>query len=276
MARLPTTFIPHGGGPWPLLPVASDPGYVALTRHLGALAKATAAAKALLIVSAHWEEDVPTVTTADRGGLVFDYYNFPAHTYDVAWRPPGDPQLAARVRALLTGAGIASADAPDRGLDHGVFVPGMVGWPKADVPVVQLSMVKGLDPATHLAIGRALAPLRDEGVFLLGSGMSYHNLRALFRGSPTMAQDATRFDAWMREAVGRPRPARDAALTAWAEAPSARAAHPREEHLMPLHVVAGAAGDDPVSTPYRNLLHGASVSSVHFGTPVPTVATVAG
>ena len=143
------------------------------------------------------------------------------------------------MRALLAAARLPVATDPDRGYDHGTFVPLKLAYPDADIPVLQLSLVRGLDPAKHLAIGRALAPLRDEGVFIVGSGMSYHNLRAFH---PSAAPAARAFDAWLRDAVLREPAERDAALAQWAQAPSARAVHPREEHLLPLMVVAGAAG----------------------------------
>src|SRR5262249_8806523 len=151
------------------------------------------------------------------------------------------PELAARVQALLDAAGIASGADAERGLDHGVFVPLKVAFPEAQLPTVQLSLRAGLDPAEHLAIGRALAPLRDEGVLLIGSGMSYHNMRGFMK--PESLAFSERFDAWLAQAVTAEPAARDAQLADWQRAPSAREAHPREEHLLPLMVAAGAAGE---------------------------------
>jgi len=191
-------------------------------------------------VSAHWEERIPTVMTSARPPMLYDYFGFPPESYRITWPAPGEPALAARVRALLGAAGIDSAEDPARGYDHGAFVPLKVTYPEANIPTIQLSLQKGLDPATHLAIGRALAPLRDEGVFVVGSGMSFHNMRAFFSNAGPRASEA--FDAWLGEAVTAAPEERDRRLLQWAEAPSGRECHPREEHLLPLMVIAGAAG----------------------------------
>src|SRR6185436_6594212 len=151
--------------------------------------------------------------------------------------------LASRVRTLLGGAGIDAASDATRGYDHGTFVPLKLTYPEADVPAVQLSLKEGLDPVEHIAIGRALAPLRDEGVFIVASGMTFHNLRAFFNPDANAVSET--FDAWLRETMSREPAARDERLTQWAAAPGARIAHPREEHLIPLMVAAGAAGSDP-------------------------------
>ena len=220
--------------------------------------------KAVLVISGHWETPVPTVNTAAHPSLLFDYYGFPEHTYKLTYAAPGSPALAAKVRELLSKAGIASADDAERGLDHGVFVPFMLVYPDADVPVVQLSLQQGLDPAAHLAIGRALAPLRDEGVLIVGSGMSYHNLREMFNG--TRSRPADEFDQWLAEAVTDPDPAaRSRKLESWQKAPGAFASHPRAEHLLPLMVAAGAAGGDAGKRTYNEHLLGKPISGFQFG-----------
>ena len=140
------------------------------------------------------------------------------------------------MRELLQGAGIEVAEAPARGWDHGVFIPLKLVTPQADIPVAQLSLKAGLDPAEHLAAGRALAPLRDEGVLIVGSGMSWHNMRGF---SPAFTDRSAAFDAWLAETVADPA-RREAALARWEAAPHAREAHPREEHLIPLMVAAGS------------------------------------
>ena len=262
--RQPAVFLPHGGGPcffmdWTMGPADTWDAMAAWLRQL--VTGLPERPKALLVVSAHWEAPVATVHTGTRPGLLFDYYGFPAHTYALQWPAPGDPALAARVAGLIAAAGIPVATEPDRGWDHGVFVPLLLAVPDADIPTVQLSLVAGLDPAAHLALGRALAPLRDEGVLILGSGLSFHNLRAIFRPEAVPVSQA--FDAWLEAAVTGPD--RDAALTAWARAPSARAAHPREEHLLPLHVVVGAGGDDPARVVFRDDVLGSRVSAVQVG-----------
>jgi aromatic ring-opening dioxygenase catalytic subunit (LigB family) len=215
------------------------------------------------MVTAHWEAAVATVSSAAHPPMLYDYGGFPPETYRVVWPAPGDLALAARVRALLADAGLPSAEDPVRGFDHGTFVPLAVAWPLADVPTVQLSLVRGLDPELHLQIGRALAPLRDEGVLIVGSGMSYHDMRGFFTAAGASASEV--FDAWLRDTVARPGPERDAALRGWALAPAGRACHPREEHLIPLMVAAGAAGDEVGVVPFSEHLLGVRVSAARWG-----------
>ena len=200
--------------------------------------------------------------------LLYDYSGFPPETYELEWPAPGAPDLAGEVVAHLQRAGFATALDSERGFDHGVFVPLKLGWPDADAPCLQLSLKAGLDPREHLAIGRAIAPLRDQGVFIIGSGMSYHNLgalRTMMRGGPEPADDSLAFDEWLVELAAAPADVREQRLAEWESAPSARTCHPREEHLMPLHVCAGAAEDDDASLPYRDVVMGAHVSAMHFG-----------
>ncbi|RYG72843.1 dioxygenase, partial [bacterium] len=167
-----------------------------------------------------------------------------------------------RVRGLLEAKGFQTAGDGARGYDHGTFVPLKVAYPDADIPVVQLSLVRGLDPEAHLAMGRALAPLRDEGVYIVGSGMTYHNLRA-FGAAGKPAAEA--FDAWLRDSLVLPQKERDARLAAWSRAPAARQAHPREEHLLPLMVVAGAAGEDRAKVAFEGSILGLRISAYEFG-----------
>lgn len=263
--RMPVVFVPHGGGPWPFVEtgIGSKDEQAAMAAHLRSVADAPSQRpRAILVISAHWEEEVPTVTTSPSPPLLYDYYGFPPASYEITWPAPGEPTVAARVRALLDAAGFATAADARRGFDHGTFVPLKLAYPAADIPTVQLSLKRGLDPALHLAMGRALAPLRDEGVFIIGSGMTYHNLRAF---GPAAAPAAAAFDAWLRESATLPAPARAQRLTAWTEAPSAREAHPREEHLLPLMVVAGAAGADRATIPYRGTIFRLPLSAYHFG-----------
>ncbi|HKJ00696.1 MAG TPA: class III extradiol ring-cleavage dioxygenase [bacterium] len=263
MATQPTIYLPHGGGPCFFMDWEPAEEWDALAAWLrGIPASLPEPPRALLVVSAHWEAPVPTLMTGAQPPLLFDYYGFPPHTYELQWPAPGAPALAARVSALLGEAGLASAGDGGRGFDHGVFVPLLLAFPQAEVPTLQLSLQAGLDPAAHLAIGRALAPLRDEGVLIVGSGMSYHNMRG-FRTAAARAH-SRRFDDWLGEAVAVPSSERDARLTDWAAAPSAREAHPREEHLLPLMVVAGAAGGSPGARAFRDEVLGATVSAFRF------------
>jgi aromatic ring-opening dioxygenase catalytic subunit (LigB family) len=263
--RLPVVFLPHGGGPWPFVDLgigskAEQAELATYLRSIAALPKAPP--KAVLVVSAHWEEPVPTVMSGLNPPLLYDYYGFPPESYEITWPAPGEPALAARVRELLSSAGIESAENAQRGFDHGAFVPLKLAYPNADVPTVQLSLKRGLDPAEHLALGRALAPLRDEGVFLIGSGMTFHNLRAF---GPQSSVAAEEFDGWLRAAAGSEPGARDRLLLDWASAPSARRAHPREEHLLPLMVIAGAAGSDRGELAYNGKILELRLSAYHFG-----------
>ena len=261
---MPVVFVPHGGGPWPFVemgfPRADVDHLAAYLRGVRSVPSSPPAA--LLVVSAHWEAPVPTVMTSERPPLLYDYYGFPPESYTITWPAPGSPRLAARVRQLLDAGGIASAADAARGFDHGTFVPLKLTYPDADVPAIQLSLVHGLDPAAHLAIGRALSPLRDEGVFIIGSGMTFHNLRA-FR-DPRAAPVADAFDAWLRETMTLDARARDRRLEQWEAAPAARAAHPREEHLLPLMVAAGAAGEDRAVVAFNGTFTGLRLSAYHF------------
>jgi aromatic ring-opening dioxygenase catalytic subunit (LigB family) len=263
--RMPTVYVPHGGGPWPFVEVGlgSRTEQAALATYLRDLAKLPGERpKALLVISAHWEERVPTVMTSAAPPMLYDYYGFPPASYEITWPAPGHPELAARVRALLESAGFETDEDPERGYDHGTFVPLKLTYPAADIRVCQLSLVRGLDPATHLAIGRALAPLRDAGVFIIGSGLSYHNLRAF---GPEARPVSVAFDTWLRETTQKPQAERDKALLDWARAPAARLAHPREEHLLPLMVCAGAAGKDAGTITYSGTLLDLQISAHQFG-----------
>jgi len=249
-------------------PPPNDPhAWDAMAAYLrGIAASLRAKPRAILVISAQWEMPRPTVMTAARPSMLFDYYGFPEHTYKLEYPAPGSPELASRVRALLAGAGIASDEDSARGYDHGVFVPFLLMFPDADIPVVQLSLRADLDPAAHVAIGRALAPLRDEGVLIVGSGMSYHNLRRFWSTDVADVEAARAFDAWLAESVEPADAAsREARLVAWADAPGARAAHPRSEHLLPLMVVAGAGGGDGSRRTYSDRVFGKAVSGFQFG-----------
>jgi aromatic ring-opening dioxygenase catalytic subunit (LigB family) len=266
-SRMPAVYLPHGGGPWPFVDLGGflDPREIrALADYLSRLPEQLPRRPTgMVVVSAHWEAKVPTVMTAPRPPILYDYYGFPPESYEITWPAPGDPKLAARVRTLLEGAGVPTAEDARRGFDHGTFIPLKLTFPDADVPTIQLSLEEGLDPVRHLAIGRALAPLRDEGVLLVGSGMSYHNLRMF--GRPEARADAEAFDVWMQHAAVAEPAARDSELTRWAAAPAARRAHPREEHLLPLMVMAGAAGTDRGRVTYSDTFAGARISAVQFG-----------
>lgn len=228
---MPTLFVSHGA---PMLILQESPARAFLASLGGLLPRPSA----IVAVSAHWDTDVPAVSLARKPDTIHDFYGFPDALYRLRYAAPGAPDLAERV-ARLTGA----AHDPHRGLDHGAWVPAMLGWPGADIPIFQLSVQPELGPAHHIALGRKLSPLREEGVLVLGSGSATHNLRALVRGVENAEPEpwAQEFDDWLAGAVER---GDEAALADYrAQAPNARDAHPTDEHLLPLHVAYGAAGE---------------------------------
>jgi aromatic ring-opening dioxygenase catalytic subunit (LigB family) len=234
-------FLPHGGGPLPLM---GDPAHQGVIDLMHGLGERFAKCRAVIVVTAHWEADVVTFSGAERPSLVFDYFGFPPETYEYDYPAPGAPDLAARAAELLGAAGIAGRIDPERGYDHGTFVPMMLIRPEADIPILQMSLLASFDPAAHVAVGKALSPLLEDGIALIGSGLSFHNLGALLRGKPMPADEDRAFDDWLNETLLDPAlgaTERDARLAAWADAPGARFCHPREDHLLPLHVCYGAA-----------------------------------
>ena len=241
-ARLPAYFLSHGGGPWPHVEsmrqqfAVTEREFKVLPRRL------PAKPRAILAVSGHWEADTFTVSTAPRPGMEYDYYGFPEHTYHIQYPAPGSPALAKRVRELMDACGIHTSEDAQRGFDHGVFVPLELMYPQADVPVVMLSLKSGYDVEEHIRVGQALAPLRDEGVLIVGSGLTYHNMRGFGRDDSTAIAKA--FQSYLDEAIQAEAAIRKDMLLRWDTAPGARLAHPREDHLLPLMIVAGAAGGD--------------------------------
>jgi aromatic ring-opening dioxygenase catalytic subunit (LigB family) len=275
--RLPTYFISHGGGPWPYMAGEFRRNFDRLEQSLVEMrAELTNVPKAILVISGHWEERGLAVSSGVRPGMVYDYSGFPDYLYDIKYGAPGSPELARRVQDLLRVDGIAARLDPTRGFDHGTFSIMKPLYPEEDIPLVQLSLDAGFDPALHLAAGRALAPLRDEGVVIVGSGLSYHNLSEI---QGTRGYEPSRgFDAWLQQTlVHAPADERAERLLAWDQAPFARAAHPREEHLLPLMVAVGAAGEDRGAATYHqnDFFGGITASSFRFGNP-PAATKIAG
>jgi 4,5-DOPA dioxygenase extradiol len=234
---MPSLFLSHGA---PTLPLTDTPARAFLKQLAGSLERPNA----ILVVSAHWETAQPTVNAVDWNETIHDFYGFPRPLYDMRYPAPGAPQLAARVAERLAEAGRACAIDRRRGLDHGAWVPLLLMYPQADIPVLQLSVQPALGPAHHLRVGRALAALRQEGVLIIGSGSFTHDLSE-FRGhGPNDAAPAwvNQFADWFYAALGE-RPTGDL-LAYRAQAPFAAKNHPTEEHLLPLYVALGAAGED--------------------------------
>lgn len=264
-ATLPTLFIPHGGGPCFFMDWPGDPHmWDRMADFLRELHTSIGTRpKAILIVSGHWEEEAFTVGTAAHPELIYDYYGFPAHTYQLDYAAPGAPELALRVQALLDEAGLPTRTDAQRGWDHGVFIPLKIMFPQADIPVLQLSMKKGLDPEEHLRAGAALQTLRDEGVLIIGSGMSFHNMRGF---SPAFHEASAEFDDWLATMATQPQESRSAMLQDWQNAPHARQVQPHPDHLLPLMVAAGAAGADAGARVFQDTVMNVVVSALAFGT----------
>ncbi|MEQ8357522.1 MAG: class III extradiol ring-cleavage dioxygenase [Kiloniellaceae bacterium] len=243
-ARQPSLFLPHGGGPCFFMdwnPPDTWTRMAGFLQHLAA--DLPARPSAILLVSAHWAAPAFTLASGARPQPIYDYHGFPDHTYRLTYAAPGNPTLAGRAAALLREAGLDAGENPERGYDHGVFIPLKLIFPEAGVPIVPLSLRADLDPDAHLAAGRALAPLRDDGVLIVGSGMSFHNMRGY--GDPRFGPVSDIFDSWLTETLETDdMAARDSGLKAWADAPGGLQSHPRgqEEHLLPLMVAAGAGG----------------------------------
>lgn len=238
---MPVVFVPHGGGPMPLL---GDANHRELTRFMQSLAADLPRPTAILVVTAHWEEEVVSITYSPAPGMMYDYYGFPPESYEFKYPAPGDQPLAKQIQQLLQDQNIDARLDNHRAFDHGTFVPLMLMYPAADIPVVQLSLLSSLDPAAHIAIGKALTPLREQGVLIIGSGMSFHNMRAFFSNDPSIKGKSEIFDDWLAETLTESNLTpqdREQRLCTWAFAPQGRFCHPREEHLLPLHVCWGAA-----------------------------------
>jgi aromatic ring-opening dioxygenase catalytic subunit (LigB family) len=221
--------------------------------------------RAILLVSAHWLEPTFSTTSSEQPDLIYDYYNFPPHTYELTYPAPGQPALAQRVIELLQQAVLPAATDAGRGFDHGMFIPLKLMFPEAEIPVVQLSLRRDLDAEAHLQAGRALQSLRDEGVLIVGSGMSFHNMRG-YR-DPRFGPISDEFDAWLAQTVEADPAVRWQALAHWDQAPRARECHPerQEEHLLPLMLAAGAAGDDQGRHVFVDRVLETSLSGYRFG-----------
>ncbi|NLY64331.1 MAG: dioxygenase [Alcaligenaceae bacterium] len=260
--KMPSYFISHGGGPWPYIQ-EWDEQYKALRESLEHMpAELPEKPKAILMVSAHWIGPEILIMGNEKPGMYYDYYGFPEHTYHIHYNAPGEPGLAARVQTMLSEAGFETKIDLDRGFDHGAFVPLAVAFPEADIPVVQVSINRNYDPAYHVRMGQALAALRDEGVLIIGSGLSYHNLRLL---GPAGKEPSAQFDQWLQTAIiGKTLAERSQALEQWEQAPSARLAHAQEDHLIPLMVAVGAAGDDSATCVYHEKTAFGAITATSF------------
>lgn len=236
-------FIPHGGGPLPLL---GDAGHRELVEFLQNIPDKLIKPSAIIVISAHWEAPVVTITQSAAPPLIYDYYGFPDESYAIQYPAPGYPELAMNIAQQLQQHGIVADMDADRGFDHGLFVPLKLMYPDASIPCVQLSLLHSLSPQQHIAVGKALAALERENTLIIGSGFSFHNLHAFFSkdsGESDLKNEV--FQDWLNDTCTSTRLSeqeRESRLLDWASAPHARYAHPREEHLLPLHVCYGIAG----------------------------------
>ncbi len=234
-------YIPHGGGPLPLL---GDARHVHMVSFLQNIVTTFPKPAAIIMVSAHWESAVPSITSGAQPQLIYDYSGFPSESYEFRYDAPGDPDLANEVAALITSHGGSYRLDNKRGFDHGLFIPLSLMYPAADIPCIQISLLNNLDPEQHIQLGQQLAALGNKNILFIGSGMSYHNMRGFFTADAQGTHDSLAFDAWLTDTCANPSLSvdeREQRLINWEKAPAARSCHPREEHLLPLHVCFGFA-----------------------------------
>ena len=261
MTRMPTAYISHGGGPCFFMdwdPPHEWDGLRAALEGIGP--SLPQRPSAIVVVTAHWESGDVAIDSGATPGLIYDYGGFPPHTYQLTYPAPGAPGVATEVGALLGAAGIAHRLDPSHGWDHGVFIPLKVMYPDADIPVVAVSVLADFDPVAHLELGRALAPLRDRGVLIVGSGSSFHHF-----GNFGREEFAVPFDQWLHLALAQPEAERWQSLANWTDAPYARQVHGREEHLLPLMVAVGAAGAEVAHTIFNARVMNTTMSCWTFG-----------
>ncbi len=256
----PAFYIPHGGGPCFFMDWDPPDAWNKTADYLRSIQDSAGEVKAAVVISAHWEEKEFTVCSGESPDLYYDYFGFPAHTYEIQYPAPGSPDLARRIHGLLEESGIKARLDANRPFDHGVFIPFKLIYPKADVPIVQLSLKAGLDPLQHWEAGRAIASLRSEGVVIVGSGMSFHNMRGFSGGYEKISEE---FDAWLTDAIAGD--SRKDLLVNWEKAQYARDCHPREEHLLPLMVAAGAAEKEKGRRVFSDFVMNTRISGFQFG-----------
>jgi len=235
-------FLSHGGGP---LPLFGDDAHAEMVSSLKEVAEMIAIPSAIIVISAHWEAENATVTSGASPSLIYDYNGFSPESYEITYPCPGNPPLASLITKQLKKVGINASSDNARGFDHGLFVPLKIMYPEADIPCVQLSLIKGLDPLAHITLGRALQGLADSSILLVGSGFSFHNMKAFFTPETVDSKNANKsFEYWLTDTCSNDsisEEERIKRLVNWEAAPFARYCHPREEHLLPLHVCYGFA-----------------------------------
>ncbi|HEY8158969.1 MAG TPA: class III extradiol ring-cleavage dioxygenase [Methylobacter sp.] len=240
--RSSVLYLSHGGGPLPLL---GDKGHQNLIDFIRTVTPTLIKLSEILVISAHWEENKPTITSGVFPSLIYDYYGFPKEAYEIEYPVSGAPKLANKIFNLLGRAGIDAQLDDQRGFDHGLFVPLKLMYPDINLPCVQLSLVNNLQSEQHIRMGKALADLRKDNVLVIGSGFSFHNLKAFFAPSTQQSQAMNQaFEHWLIDTCSNRQMTeeeREHRLINWESAPAAKYCHPREEHLLPLHVCYGIA-----------------------------------
>ena len=234
-------YFSHGGGPLPLL---GDKSHKAMVEFMKQLPSQLKRPEAILVISAHWEESVATLLGTHAPTMFYDYYGFPDEAYEIVYPAPGSPELADRITQMLTKKSIQTKIDTQRGFDHGLFIPLKLMYPGANIPALQLSLIHGLDPSAHIALGEGLRELMSENILIIGSGFSFHNMGAFSwhgENNPDQANDS--FQSWLIDVCvsNIPQEERVQRLINWDKAPAARYCHPREEHLLPVHVCLGMA-----------------------------------
>ncbi|GMN89634.1 DODA-type extradiol aromatic ring-opening family dioxygenase [Francisella sciaenopsi] len=236
-----TIFISHGGGPLPLL---GDKNHQELVNALQTLSQKFKKPEAIIVISAHWEEPIVTITAKQNPSLIYDYYGFPEESYNIKYPAFGNPELANKLYNIFNNLKIPSKLDFDRGFDHGLFVPLKIMYPNADIPCIQISLNQNLDPSQHINIGEAISQLDQPNLLIIGSGFSFHNMRAFFNTSLDKNNEMNKsFEKWLVDTCSNrnlTEQERTHKLINWEDAPNARYCHPREEHLIPLHVCYGA------------------------------------
>lgn len=264
MTQATVLYIPHGGGPLPLL---SDSGYETMNPFLREFPATIKKPDAIIVISAHWEHSPVAIMAKVNPSMLYDYSGFPPESYELKYPAPGAPLLAGRIHDMLHESGIESKLDRDRGFDHGVFVPLLLMYPEADIPCIQISLSSSLDAAFHIRMGRALSSLKNDNLLILGSGFSFHNLPVMISKSDDSIDDNNKqFEQWLAETCSDPEldsAEREQRLINWEQAPHARYCHPREEHLLPLHVCYGIGGG-PATMVFQEVVAGFITSAYRW------------
>ncbi len=251
-------YIPHGGGP---LPVLGHEGHTDLINFLKGIPARLPEPEAILVISAHWEQYIPTIIAGGYPPLIYDYTGFPQKAYEIVYPVKGAPVLAKKIHSLLNTHAIPSQLDKTWGFDHGVFIPLKLMYPNAHIPCTQLSLTIDLDPSFHIKIGHALASLKDDNILVLGSGFSFHNMTKF--GIHTTDKKNIEFDQWLIDVCtsrNLSKKQKEEQLIHWEKAPHARYCHPREDHLLPLHVCLGLS-DTPAQVVFNQNILGKRASA---------------